>query len=364
MEMKKTLVTYIGLVVLVLFSACETEDSLTPTNKDNNRVADFINSTDKELVQSVYHNFNCGLLYEYDPVMDFAYTAENADAVEKWGTIDLPMIREQFINAEGLMTTDSLIKYNAYVDQALNFVDTTIFKFFKADSYIGNKMPTKVILSNSIEAPTEIYIAELTESDSRTGEDAINALNCVFNNHSIVININQEAAKLNAEKFMKDNFYIFLCRIMEMHGLYDEIPEAFSALSSVYYGLKIEEVYAEEFGIDLEDDAEDAETVPDVIDKEWFYAKGFIDAKYFYNNNIGLTIIDGEPKSIKKQYSFVDDLDTDVRSFLNEMLHRNSDELIAFPEVIKSKMLVLLNTFEEWGVNIVAFNPDLAVIMD
>ncbi len=355
---------YTGFLACLILTGCESEeDALTPSNADADRVGDFVNSAGNEYVSSVYETYNCGLMYEYDKIEDFAYTAESDDDVAKWANVDLPMIQELFLNDEGVMVADSLVKYNAYVDSALAYIDSTIFNYIDIDSYIATMMPFKVLLSHSIYTETEIYEGILTESDSRTGSQAIHSLNSVFNRHSIVFNVNLESILLNAEKFKKDNFYIFISRIMEMHDLYDEVPEDFSLLSSSYYGETIEDVYAEEYGIDLEDDADDAETVPDVVDKDWFYDKGFIDAKYFYNDKNGLTTVNDEPKAIKKEYTFVDDLGTDVRSYLNEMLHRNSEELAAFPDGIKEKMLILYNTLENWGVDLLGFNPDLEVIL-
>ncbi|WP_430809671.1 MULTISPECIES: hypothetical protein [unclassified Carboxylicivirga] len=361
--MKNNWFIYIGLVASLLLTGCESEDMLTPSNMDKNRVSDFVNSTDKQFVKSIYEKFNCGLLYEYDAVLDFAYTAANSDASEKWAKIELSMIQDAYLDENGNMPAESKDQYNLHVDKALTFIDTTIFKYISDDALMAQKMPFKVLVCNIIETPTEVKGNNVfTESDSRIGEQAIGVLNCLYNEHSIAISTNQDALLYNSEQYRRDNFYIFLCRIMEMHDLYAYIPEAFYAMSSENYGRLIETVYAEEFGIDLEDDSEGAETVPDVVSKDWFYSKGFIDARYFYNGTIGLTTIDGEPKAIKKKYVFVQDMKADVRSYLNEMLHRNEAELLAFPDSIKSKMLILMNLMEEWGVDLKAFNPDLEIV--
>ncbi len=361
--MKNSRLKYIGLLLFtVLFAACETEEELTPSYADSNRVEDFLSQAQNAYVNEVYNRFGCGLMYEYDNILDFAYTAENATAAGKWGAIEIPMMQKAFLNAEGEMTSDSLENYNAYVDKGLAFIDSALIQYFGTSGYIATHMPFKVLLSNGIFTTTSVANTVLTESDSRVGTTAENSLNCVYNDNSIVINVNQDGLLFNADKFRKDNFYIFLVRMLEMHDLYDEIPGEFSDLSSPYYGLTIENVYADEYGIDLDD--EESDTIPDVIDKTWFYGKGFVDARYFYNRSqgIGLTTINGEAKAIRRTYSFVADLETDFRSYLNEAIHRNADELVVYPATITDKMKLLIQTFDEWGVDIVAFNPDLEIL--
>lgn len=362
--MKNTWIIYVGFIALSLFASCETEETLTPSHKDVDRVADFVSSSDKALVSTVYNTYGMGLLYEYDLILDFAYTAENDDASELWGGIELPMMREQFLDSNKVMSADSLAKYNAYVDKALAFMDTALFKCIGEQGFIAEHMPYKILLTNNIIAASPVYNNLLTESESRTGSVAENSLNCVYNAHSMALNVNQDALRYNADKFRKDNFYIFICRLMELYDMYELLPEEFSLYTSEYYGQSIEEVYAEDFGIDLEDTSQDTLVVPDVVDKQWFYSKGFVDARFFYNRPTGLTTIDGEVKAIKKSYTFLEDEELDFRSYLNEMLHRNADELSIYPEIVKGKMNLLIQTLNSWGVDLVVFNPGLKVIMN
>ncbi len=364
--MKKKLLIYISVIASLVFAGCESEDTLTPSYKDEDRVAIFVNSANNEYVTSIYNNYNCGLLYEFDSILDFAYTASDDVAADLWSDVKLKMIKESFLDENGEMTSENQTLYEIYLDQSLSYINDIIFQYIRKESIIVEYIPFKVLICDEVFVDNQNGIGTdiLTESDSRTGESAIGTVNCVYNRHSLAFNVNQDGLLYNAEKYRKDNFYIFLCRIMEMHDLYQYISEDFFSLSSEYYGMSIEEVYAEDFDIDLEDDSEGAETVPSVVDKDWFYSKGFIDARFFYNDNTGLTTIDGEEKAIKKSYYFLESLSYDVRSYLNEMLHRNAEELLAFPEVIKDKMNALLDFMDEWGVDLIAFNPDLEVIVE
>ncbi len=360
--MRKAFLIYIGISAALAFNSCESEEALTPSNLDSDRVGDFVASADNEYINTIYTKYNCGLMYEYDPILDFAYTAENDDAVALWEQVSLPMVKEEFVDSEGLMSAENVLEYNQYISNALTFIDTTIFQYFGDEGLMVENMPYKVLLCNSVSSAKSLATAILTESDSRYGAQAINVVNCAFNNQSIVFNINEDflSQETKVANYRKDNFYIFLSRIMEQQDLYEEVPEEFFTLSSPYYGESIEEVYASDFGIDLEDDSEDAETVPTFVDKEWFYEKGFVDARYFYGSS-GLSEISGE-KVINKSLSFLASEELDVRSFLNEMIHRDEEELLAFPDVIKEKMKVLLTTIEDWGVDMKAFNPALEVL--
>lgn len=352
-----TLITAFGLI------ACKNEEVLTASLLDNDRVGDFVAGSDNSYVQNIYNNYNCGLMYEFDPILDFAYTAENSTTAEKWGKIEFTQIKTQFLNVQGKMTADSLTKYKAYIAETMTFLDSTIFRYFETEGLIAEKLPFKILLAKNIYSVSSALVLTLVESDSRVGSIAEGSLNCLYNDHSICLNVNQDALKFNATKYKKDNFYILLSRIMNMNGLYSQIPEEFYSLSSVYYGRSIAEVYAEDNGLDLTNETE-AALVPATVDKSWFYSKGFIDARYFYNSPTGLTKIDGVEKVIKSSYSFLESGSKDVRSYLNEIIHRNSTELQAFPEEIKTKLKILVESLESWGVKIRLFNPDLEVLFE
>lgn len=353
-----------GFIILMLFTACNQEEVLTPSLKDVDRVAEFVNASDNQYVEDIYQKYNCGLMYEFDPILDFAYTAQNYIAAAKWGNVEFTQIRDRFLNQTGNMIPDSLLKYNAYVSRSLTFLDTTLFSYLADTGLVIRKLPHKILLADLIYSVNPISGNIFTESDNRIGSEAINTLNCLFNDNSIVFNVNQDALKGNASKFRKDNFYILVSRIVEMYDLYSLIPDSFYNLSSVYYGKSISAVYASDFDIDLANKANDAPQVPAVVDKSWFYTKGFVDARYFYNRPSGLTTIDGESKAIRTIYTFVEDGHADFRSYLNEAIHRNASELAAYPEEVKFKFRILVNALDNWGVKIKTLNPALNVLFE
>ena len=360
--MKKNWILYILLVGL--FCACEQdEDSLQPSYKDIDRVASQVDLS-RPIVKRIYEDYNVGILYQYDDTLDFAYVAQTDEAASLWGQVDIPQISSLFVDEEGNIGTEGLAEYNQYVDDALAFVDTAIFKFFTPGSMIASKLPAKVLISSSVYANQQVNTNALTESEARYSRYTDGSLSMVYNAHSIVINVNQDEVTQNREDFIVDDFYVFLAKVLEMNNLYSLVPEEFYANKEDYYGQEMDAIYREEMGID-------EETSLSVIDKDWIYSKGFIDAQYFYNSPSGLGSvwekIDGEwvkhSKAFKPRYNFVSGFGEDVRSYINELLFRNTSEFEAFPENIQDNLRLIYNMLAGWGVDLMSLNPDIEVLI-
>ncbi|MCH4551456.1 hypothetical protein [Aestuariibaculum lutulentum] len=370
--MKKYSILYIMLSA-VLAVSCDVEENLKPSNLDEDRVASQLDLT-IPTVKNLYENYNTGVLYEYDNVMDFAYEASTSAASDRWGSVEIPMLRTLFENEEGQLPAENVADYKAYTTEAVNFLNDNVFKYFIADSRIAAMMPYKVLISESIFSDNKLQgeVARvIIESDSRQVSSPENSLKTVYNSHSIVFNLNLDnygtASRIDA--FSKDNFYVLLSRIMGMHNLYDEVPSSFSLGKDEYYGLEMEPVFREETGIA-------DEKLVFVIDKDWFYEKGFIDAKYFYDSEIGtiqqnydedgnyLGVIGRiyHYNAIAPSDEFVASKELDVRSYLNEMIHNSSAEITAYPQNIQDNMKILLDLFVGWGVDMLSVNPDLEVL--
>lgn len=368
--MKKICLLF-GILLSTVFISCQgEEDLLTPSLKDVDRVGTQIDLS-KPIVKNLKDNFNLGLLYEYNATLDFAYSAETSVAAARWGAVEIPEMKSKFLDANGEFPVGNTQAYQDRVDLALTFVNESLFKYFKPNSFIATKMPYKVLLSESIYAEQPVSQDPIIESDSRVNSSGKFDLYSVYNNNAIVINVNKNMVAASLAKIRNDNFYVFLSRIMEMHNLYALVPKAFSEGKTPYYGQVMETSYRTELN-------KGPERTIYIIDKNWFYGKGFIDAKYFYNNPLGLgtvTVTKDElgntilpplsyPKGLRPTYVFVSGLKKDVRSYLNEMIHRNATEINAFPAITKNNMRILITLFQEWGVDILEFNPALKVLVN
>ncbi|OMP30160.1 hypothetical protein [Mangrovimonas sp. DI 80] len=372
--MKKHNILFLLLIAIIAIS-CENEDNLEPSYLDEDRVASQIDVSDP-IINKWYTDLNMGVLYEYDSILDFAYVAGTSNQATTWARIEIPEIRTRFENEAGLIPADQISEYESYKASVTTFLDTALFKYFDASKTIANYMPYKVLISNYVYSPNSVSGEArdvLIESESRKSSSTEGDLRAVYNDHSIVfgVDLDEFTSESTINKYSKDAFYILVSRIISMHNLIDLIPAEFFEGKSEYYAQNMEAIYREE--TEVPDDK-----LVFVVDREWFYSKGFIDAKYFYNSPTGLTTFiqtvdeDGNSLSIINyirhrnaivvSYDFVEDELTDVRSYLSEMIHRNATEIEAFPENIQNNMKLLLDTFTSLGIDIMSVNPDLEVL--
>jgi len=368
--MKKNVLIYLMLLIFSI-TACSVEDTLEPSNKDTDRVAVQIDLSN-ETVKNWYNNYNMGVLFEYDNILDFAYVASSDEVANRYGRAEIPQISTLFDDDETkVVLSQNQEAYKQYKNDVVDLLEENVFKYFLPNSKIAGFMPYKVLVSNSIFFPSNVpgeAFNVIVESDSRFSGEATNQLRTVYNENSIVFSVDLEDIG-DITKFSKDNFYILFSRIMGMHNLYDLVPATFYGNKENYYGYEMEAIYREENNID------DAKLVF-VIDKDWFYSLGFIDAKYFFDSGIS-TIYqnydeDGNYlgvvgriihyKAIAPDDEFVDSKEKDVRAYLNEMIHRNTDEISAYPQIVRDNMKILLDLFTGWGVDMVGINPDLEVL--
>ncbi|MBD0830630.1 hypothetical protein [Aestuariibaculum sediminum] len=357
---------------LSVISCSNSEDDLEWTQTEVDRVLTQMDANNPTVV-NILETYNTGVLYEYDRIMDFAYIAGSKVDAETWDKVEIPMLKQKYSDSLGNVLPLEEEVYKAEAGNAITFIDTTLFKYFKPNSIVSELMPYKVLLSDEVYLQSRIYgeIGQvLTESESRVRYSAEFGQMAIYNKHSIAFAVNpsdlNSASAIQMRK--RDNFYIMVSRIMDMHGLYAQIPASFSEGKSAYYNKEMGVVYREELEI-----AEEKRI--DVIDKDWFFEKGFIDATYFYasfglitfyqyydedNNRLPSRIV--HPKALRPTYDFVSNRREDFRAYLNEMIHRNANQLQAFPDNIKANIVMLRDLLMSWGVDIVAMNPALETL--
>lgn len=376
--MKNSILIYLALIVCSIV-ACDVDEYVTASNLDEDRVLSQIDFSNPD-IKTLYDEYNMGLLFEYQDTLDFAYSAGSAAQANVWGNIEIPQIKTRF-EVDGVLTTEAQAEYEQYKSEVTTFLIDYLFKYFKPNTPVADLMPYKVLISNSIFSENNIsgeVLSVVRESEERLSSSLSGNFRTVYNDHSIVfsVDLDQLGTTSRKEEFTKDNFYILLSRIMGMHNFYDMVPEEFFAGKEDYYGLVMDESFISETG--KEDYARF-----DIIDKDWFYEKGFIDAKYFYNRPSGLgnynqyydqetgvqfsTAVNGfryisHSNALKPGYKFVDDKEYDVRAYVNELIFRDSDELLEFPQNIQDNLKIILGLLTEWGVDMVAINPDVEVL--
>ncbi|WP_163710057.1 hypothetical protein [Mangrovibacterium lignilyticum] len=388
----------------LLATACQ-EDELTPSLADVNRV-DVLMEQQGEygaqpLIEEWYSTYNTAVLFEYQDTLDFIYQAGSQSANDAWNDLDFPQIRSLFETEDGALPADSIAQYMAYVEQGLAFLDTTLFAYIQPGSQIASMMPPTILISASLGgASTGGFVSEGDYGVSSNDEYNYHAL---FNSHAMIFNVNKENLELGTESYMMDNFYLFICKLYEQNDLYELFDDEIYKYSEPYFNMVIEDAYIEDYG---DDETQWTELTPNgEIPLAWFLSKGFVDAAGFYGfgfktykettyptdedgNYIaagtgdaygyvkdadGNYIRDENGKLFKalKVYvyhdyidistssTFLEDKDEFIRSYTNQLLYRTYDELNAYPETIQTGLKLVANTLIDWGIDLVAFNPEL-----
>lgn len=357
----------IFIILCGLSYSCERkEDQLKPSYKDVDRVATQIDLS-KPTIKDIYETYDVGLLYEYDRILDFAYVASTISEAQKWGGVQIPLIESLFTDSLGEIPADTMEAFHQYIDQGVTFLDTNLFRHLDPAllSAANINLPGKVLLSASIYSDIDLAVATVSESESRTTSRSEGTLSSIYNNQAIVFDLNPENLMHNPRQLVIDNFYVFLSKVLEMNNLYARIPEGFYGTKRLYYGKEMRGIYGEEMGLDSITTAQ----LP-IIDKDWFFEQGFVDARYFYNRPGGLSNVSYRDednrwvlvkKGLRPYYTFVTRT-ADLRSYINEMLHRSASEITDFPENIQENMRLLLDLFTSWGIDIAGINPELEVL--
>ncbi len=380
--MKKYILAF-GILSVVM-TACSKEDDLTPSLEDRDRAIELADQS-KPLVKRLVEKFNCGLLYEYDANQDFRYTAEGLSETEKWNDIEMPTIKEdRFTDKDGNSIDEfeyimnfpdrsiTISSYEEHVDAALSFLDTTLFAYYLENSKIAECFPNKILLASQLRAGKETGLEALTISDSRIASYTRDkSLRSVYNRNSIVFNGNMKDIAPSYDTYKKDNFYVFTVRMMDMYDLYKEFPDELFTSVEPFYGDTIGEAYG----------LEAPYLYSPYIPVEWYHELGFIDTKYFnqwevaykrdystneyYDPYIKSSSGFGSSNRIRPRHMFLMNREEDIRSFLNELIHRSAvsdryklgfDDL---PENMRLRSRAMADVFISLGIDLRALNPEI-----
>lgn len=360
-------------------TACQ-EDELTPSYADEDRAIELADMS-KPLVARLVNEFNCGLLYDYDVNIDFRYTAESNTVSDKWNNVDIPEISTiKFTDAAGNPIsyelkfpdrTDVISSFDEYVDAALNFMDTTLYRYFDSSKDIAKYFPPKILLSSKVANRTSMGFPYLQENDSRISDNVSSSyIRSVYNRNSIVFSGNMVDIAPGYEKYKKENLYVFILRMMETHDWCSTIMP--DSLFDEY-----EPYYADTIGYEYKSPRPYGTAV---IPNAWYHGKGFIDTYYLTKNEVKYTSLGvpyltassgfGTQRVIYSKHMFPMTREEDAKTFLNEFIHRaanDSQYTVGWrnlPEPLKSRAKGFAQFFIDLGIDLIAINPDLAVLFE
>lgn len=130
--MMKHLYLYMAICLGGLFAAsCSDDEDTTPSMADTDRLETLLDTSNPDMVE-FKQKYGSYLLYEFDPILDFAYQFEEAQA---WRSAKLTLLDK------------------ADVSQAVTFLKDNFFNCY-SDAMLATFLPRKVLLCGKIEGTT------------------------------------------------------------------------------------------------------------------------------------------------------------------------------------------------------------------
>lgn len=333
---------FFWILGLLFASACNKEDyDVSPSLCE----IDWVDSLDmtNPKVKAYYEKYGIGLLTRFDTIRDFHYNITGL-----WDRFKLTKI------------TDPV-----EVDSCITYLEEAFFKYFTNDDFIRKYFPRKLILAKEVYLDytyNNSWCPVTEESDVRVGEYAVNSLHSVYSKGAFAFSLKLNTINYNEENYNAykyDNLYIFLANVFELHDLYEEF-------GSDFYLSTMEKCYGRNFtgegsayskkGIYVEEGGS-----PDdlVVDKYWYWDRGFVSTKtlnpVLTGKNEGKVRLRTE-NGITSLYRFPDK-ERDVRMLINQMFFVTREVWDSYPEVVKKRFAILMEKFDEWGIDVRALNP-------
>ena len=335
----------------LILSGCNKEEDLTPSLADMN-YADSLDLTNP-LVKEYYEKYKVGLLTRFNLTTDLLYNMTTSDIQEEqWNTLQV-----------------SKLERLTEIDSAYQFVNETLLQYFTDDEFKKKYFPKRILLGR------EVFLANsynnictlCTESDARVSEQAINSLHSVFSPISFALSCKLDAIYYSEENYngyKMDNLYMFICYLFEHNNLYDELEKDF-------YPIEMENCYGrpltgdESSWLGLGVYVEEGGSPDDqYTSKYWYWNHGFVSTR---NCIPVMTTPEGEEDVIRlktwadgiSDKDVFPDRNRDVRNVINQMLFVTQEVFDSYPAIIKDRFSIIMNKFDEWGIDIRSINPTM-----
>lgn len=216
--------TFIYLLAIILgITACE-EDDLTPSMADEDRLPELLDLS-KPLVKEFKEKYDVNILYSYDDTLDFKFGMTPSGTTSQWGNIKI-------------IHLDSM----EVVDYALEKLDEMVLTYMNDD--FRKILPHKILLADIVSslsaAPPDSFIGESDYTETGT----YTAFGNPFATYMFAFN------KESMERYSETNWmnsrnvklYNFICYVINLRNLYDEIPATFYSSVSHLHGVSIDSI--------------------------------------------------------------------------------------------------------------------------
>ena len=337
--MKNWTVIYL-LAIILGITACE-EDDLTPSMADEDRLPELLDLS-KPLVKEFKEKYDVNILYSYDDTLDFKFGMTPSGTTSQWGNIKI-------------IHLDSM----EVVDYALEKLDEMVLTYMNDD--FRKILPHTILLADIVSslsaAPPDSFIGESDYTETGT----YTAFGNPFATYMFAFN------KESMERYSETNWmnsrnvklYNFICYVINLRNLYDEIPATFYSSVSHLHGVSIDSI------AELEDELPvGTGSYRNYYRPEWYIDLGMVLTKKSpsaYGSGALTTRL-----MVGRNYLFPTK-ERDFRNFLNLMLFETEANLRTYylpSETFKERLLIAIETFEKWGIDILRINPNLEMFMN
>lgn len=333
------------MAAAVALCGCAKEERPTPSlqETDWSKDLDMSNPT----VKSFYEECGVGILTDFDPSRDMLF---NLDSYWKYLSL------EKFEDAE-------------QTARAFEFLNESFLVYFTNKEFIRENFPRKILLAREVfldYSNHNPYCPATEESDARVGDYARNSLHSIYGKGSFAFSVKLETiyfSQANYNNYMRDNLYLFIANLFERNNLYAEFgPDFYLPVMERYYGREFSGlagtmnnnkpgVWVEEGG-----SAED-----EYADKYWYWNKGFVSTTSLnpvVTYGAYMDMIRLRSGEVTSSYKFPN-REREARAMINQLIFMSQQVWDSYPDIVKGRFRVLVDKFDQWGIDIRRINPTI-----
>lgn len=396
--MKKYIVCFCAISLLG-FSACEKEEALTPSNKDNDgpRIEALLDRTNTILPIGKYKDdYGVTILYKFDEILDFKFGVNDLPTRNKWDNLKVTQCAKgeiSYLDPNTGTYRDTIVNTQDY---ALRYMRDSIFRYFQDEiTFNGityrdcpaNKklLPRKILIAHQLEQsenggsiPADTYN---TESDFPEGGSSITAIG---NSQMFMLAVDSVNVTNQRYAHVKMNMrniklYTLICHMLEKNKLYQTIPTAFFSPVEQYYDSIVDNIANRFTPLPVVPPSRPNQAAK-YYSPDWYIGLGMAitmkspnptlkTASYQYEQRIDINYPQGMVRFPDKQRDF--------RNFICLMIFQtqtpasptsSNSNLARYlnPEntIFKARMRIAIETMLSWGINVIEINPELKAFFD
>ena len=339
--MKKISKYTLLLAGLLSFASCS-EDDLTPSNSEVDRMAELLDMNNP-IVKDLKENYDINLLTEFNDTLDFKFGFFTSTANTRWEKVaitHLPVEEQEYA-------------INQYNEDVLQYLNEDFRKM----------MPKKIVLSQ------KTNISECNGNPDKTmssvDDPESGYVTVIANQYSYMCSYNKEGMEEASEKTLAvlkaHKMYHMLATVMSRKHLYDKIPQSFRDPVKDYYGMGVDSMAQMEPELPVIPPLRPT-MKPMYYKPEWYIGKGFVITKKSPNTKNYTTNYERILR-INNDYCLVPYFNEDAKNFLHMAVYgtdeRNYPKYYLKSPIFCERMRIFIQFLQDIGFDVLKFNPAL-----